>query len=95
MEVKLQEHTVTKQTQWGPVEKSLNQHKVFVNGMLAGYVGVTHFLPLCGFPQELVEKVAGECSKVLGKPVLCGEAPPSVNQLVSMLEANSGAAGED
>lgn len=95
MKITVEEHKVVKNTQWGPVEQSLGQHRVFVNGSHAGYVGVTHFLPLCGFPQELVEPVAAECSKLLGKPVQCGDAPPSVNQLVSMLEAASGADGED
>lgn len=95
MEVRCEEHTVTKNTDWGPVQKSLNQHRVFVNDRLAGYVGVTHFLPLCGFPQELVESVAAECSKLLNKPVLCGDAPPSVNQLVTMLETAGVADGED
>lgn len=95
MDVRVEEHTIPKNTEWGVVQKSLNQHKVFLNGKLCGYVGVTHFLPLCGFPQELVAEVAAECSKLLGKPVQCGDAPPSVNQLVSMMEAASGADGED
>lgn len=95
MNVRCEEHTVDKNTDWGVVKKSLNQHKVFLNDKLCGYVGVTHFLPLCGFPQELVKGVAAECSKLLGKPVQCGEAPPSVNQLVNMLEAAGVADGED
>ncbi len=46
MDVKLEEHVIDKETQWGIVKQSLDQHKVFVKNRLAGYVGKTHFLPL-------------------------------------------------
>lgn len=95
MNVRVEEHTIPKVTDWGVVQKSLNQHRVFLNDKLCGYVGVTHFLPLAGFPQELVAGVAAECSKLLNKNVQCGDAPPSINELVSMMEAAGVADGED
>lgn len=95
MNVTVREHTVDKNTTWGVVKQSLNQHMVFVNDNLAGYVGVTHFLPLCGFPKEMVADVAKQCSELLGKDVQCGDPPPSVNQLLNMLEQNDGVDGDD
>jgi hypothetical protein len=91
MKLLIKEHTVPKKTQWGTVEKSLNQHIVFIENdetkqmMQCGYVGATAFLPLAGFPQELCEEVAAECSKQLGKPVSAGQAPPSLNKLAEMI----------
>ena len=91
MKIELKEHTVPKKTQWGTVEKSLNQHIVLIENdetkemVQCGYVGTTAFLPLAGFPQELCAEVAAECAKHLGKPVLAGEAPPSLTKLAEMI----------
>jgi len=91
MKIELREHTVPKKTHWGTVEKSLNQHIVLIENdatkqmVQCGYVGETAFLPLSGFPQELCEAVAAECSKQLGKPVAAGVAPPSLTKLAEMI----------
>ena len=91
MKIELREHTVPKKTHWGTVEKSLNQHIVLIENdatkqmVQCGYVGETAFLPLSGFPQELCEAVANECSKQLGKPVAAGVAPPSLARLAEMI----------
>jgi hypothetical protein len=95
MKIELREHTVPKKTHWGTVEKSLNQHIVLIENdatkqmVQCGYVGETAFLPLAGFPQELCEKVAAECSKQLGKPVSAGEAPPSLTKLAEMIASQT------
>lgn len=91
MKIELIEHKVPKKTMFGTIQKSLNQHIVLIensdtNKMVqCGYVGATHFLPLSGFPQELCEEVAAECSKQLGKPVAAGEAPPSLDKIAEMI----------
>ena len=83
IDLKLEEHVVDKETQYGTVRRSLNQHKVYLlndeNGKYThcGFVGVTHFLPLSGFPPELLEDVTRECSRQLGREVLSGKPPLS------------------
>lgn len=90
MKVTVKEDTVVKETQWGPVTRSLNQHMVFVNGSLAGYVGKTSFLPLCGFPRELVDSVSAKCGELLGRQVLATEPPPSMEQLAVIVSGIEG-----
>lgn len=91
MKIELIEHKVPKKTNFGTVQKSLNQHIVLIENndtgkmVQCGYVGDTHFLPLSGFPQELCEEVAAECSKQLVKPVAAGEAPPSLEKIAQMI----------
>lgn len=93
MKIELKEHTVPKKTAWGTVQKSLNQHIVLIENdetkqmVQCGYVGATHFLPLSGFPQELCDLVASECTKILGKPVAAGIAPPSLDEIAEMIAA--------
>ena len=93
MKIELKEHTVPKKTAWGTVQKSLNQHIVLIENdetkqmVQCGYVGATHFLPLSGFPQELCDLVAAECTKILGKPVAAGIAPPSLDEIAEMIAA--------
>lgn len=90
MKIELIEQNVPKKTVWGTVEKSLNQHIVLIENdekkmVQCGYVGVNSFLPLSGFPQELCEEVAVECSKQLDRKVAAGIAPPSLTQLAMMI----------
>ena len=93
MKIEVREHTVPKKTLWGTVEKSLNQHIVLIENsdtgemVQCGYVGDTAFLPLSGFPQELCQDVADECTKLLGKPVAAGTAPPSLKQIAEMIQS--------
>lgn len=96
MKIQLQEHTCEKQTQWGAVTQSLNQHKVFIEtdeGKLAqcGYVGVKDFLPLCGFPKELVEPVRAECEKQLNRKLGSVDPPPSFTQIAEMIAVQQAA----
>lgn len=99
VEIKLQPHICKQKTQWGAVEKPLNQHIVSMKNaetgqfVQCGYVGDTAFLPLSGFPQELCEPVAAECAKQLGKPVAAGVAPPGLEELVAIV--SQGAGGDD
>ena len=101
MKIKLQPHVALTKTPWGIVEKSLNQDIVLMENsetgkmVQCGYVGDTHFLPLSGFPQELCDAVAAECSKQLGKPVAAGMAPPGLEELVAIINANAEATEED
>jgi len=96
MKIKLQPHVALTKTPWGIVEKSLNQDIVLMENsetgkmVQCGYVGDTHFLPLSGFPQELCDAVATECAKQLGKPVSAGLAPPGLEELVAIVNANAG-----
>lgn len=95
MELQLRPHISAEKTPWGMISRPLNQHIVLLknehNGefVQCGYVGDAAFLPLCGFPQELCEAVAAECSKQLQKPVSAGMAPPSLAEVVSFLNSGS------
>jgi hypothetical protein len=90
MELKLIEHVVPEATAWGVINKSLNQHIVMLKNedtgefVQCGYVGKTSFLPLSGFPQSACEQVASECSKILNRKVLAGNAPPGLEELAAM-----------
>jgi len=101
MKIQLVPHVALTKTPWGTVEKSLNQHIVLLENsetkkmVQCGYVGDTAFLPLSGFPQELCEAVAAECSKQLGKPVAAGIAPPGLEELVALVNANVDSEDED
>lgn len=101
MKVELHEHTVDQQTQWGTVKKSLNQHKVFLHNEEAdrmvhcGYVGTNAFLPLCGFPAELIEPVRVACEEHLGRSLLAADAPPTMAKVQAMIDGAAGAANAD
>jgi hypothetical protein len=101
MKIEVREHKVPKKTLWGTVEKSLNQYVVLIENeetkqfVQCGYVGETTFLPLSGFPQELCEEVASECSKLIGKHVAAGTAPPSLAELAKMLAPSEPVEQED
>jgi hypothetical protein len=100
MQIQLRPHVSPEKTPWGTVGKSLNQDIVLIQNqdtgefVQCGYVGDTHFLPLAGFPQELCDSVAAECSKKLGKPVSAGMAPPSLEELTEFLNSKADE-GED
>ena len=91
LEVTVTEQTVPKKTRWGTVEKTLNQHIVHVRNadtgkmVHAGYVGTTSFLPVSGFPNEMVDQVAKACSEQLGREVLATPAPPTLDQVAAMI----------
>lgn len=101
IKVEVREHTYPKRTPWGVVQKSLGQHIVLVENsetgqmIQAGYVGDTAFLPLAGFPKELVSEVTAECSKQLGKPLYGVEPPPTVDQVAEMLAASNKTTSDD
>lgn len=101
MEIRLVEQTADKTTSWGVIQKSLKQHVVMLlnedNGKFTqcGYVGTTHFLPLAGFPQELVDDVAALCSQQLNRDVQSGRAPLSYSQLAEKLEQHNAPDEED
>lgn len=95
LKVECKEHTVPKKTPWGTVEKSLDQHMVFVENsdtkqmIHAGYVGVKAFLPLAGFPKELVADVTAECEKILRRKLESVDPPPTIEQVAAMLAQDS------
>lgn len=100
--MRLEEQFVDKQTQAGTVKRSLNQHRVFVlndeTGKYThcGYVGVHAFLPLAGFPRELLEDVTEECRKQLGREQLgAGKPPLSYDQIQAAIEATQPTTDED
>lgn len=101
MQVELREHTVPKQTQWGTVQRSLNQHIVMIRNaetdkwMQCGYVGTTAFLPLAGFPNELVPDVARLCGEHLGRDVGYASAPPTMAEAQRMVDAAQGNTQDD
>lgn len=90
MKVSIQEHMVPKNTAWGPVQRSLGQHIVFleVDGVKkqCGYIGKTAFLPLSGFPRELVGEVTKQCSKLVGRDLTGSPPPPSMAELATIIE---------
>lgn len=99
MKIELKEHTVPKKTLWGTVQRSLNQHIVLIDVeqpdgtskmVQCGYVGATAFLPLCGFPVELVEPVTRECEKQLGRKLDSAAPPPSLRQIQQMVADANG-----
>ena len=86
MEVALEEHKVKKKTRWGSVERSLNQHIVYVvndagEKVQAGYIG-THkgakFCPLAGFPQELAKAVCDAIAEQRGGGTIKSAAAPAI-----------------
>lgn len=86
MKIELEEHKVPKQTRFATVMRSLNQHKVFIENeakemIHCGYIGVTHFLPLAGFPNELCAEVAELAGKKLNRTIGTIDAPPSIAQV--------------
>lgn len=92
VELQVVEHTVPKTTRWGTVQKSLNQHIVRIKNdeglfVHCGYVGVSDFLPLSGFPRELCEEVAAVCSKELNRKVGFQNPPPSITEINAMAAA--------
>lgn len=95
LKVECKEHTVPKATSWGTVERSLNQHMVFVENndtkqmVHAGYVGAKAFLPLAGFPKELVTQVTTECGKILNRKLESVDPPPSIDQVAEMLSQDT------
>ena len=101
MEIKLEEHTIPKQTRWGTVQRSLNQHIVSIKtdetaGWLhCGYVGMTAFLPLSGFPNELVPEVARLCGEHLRRDVAYVKAPPTMSEIQSVLDLDDTPDGDD
>jgi hypothetical protein len=91
MEVQLEEDVCKKKTAWGVVERSLGQHIVRIKNdegkfVHCGYVGEKAFLPLCGFPAELVDEVANACEKQLGRKLERTSPPPSLSQIAEMLK---------
>lgn len=101
MQVKVAEHTVPKVTRWGTVNRSLNQHLVWIKNddsdqwIHCGYVGTTAFLPLSGFPQELVPDVAAKCGELLGRDVSFVNAPPTMAEIQTALDSGSGGNNTD
>lgn len=51
----------------------------------AGYVGTRAFLPLAGFPKELVPQVTAECEKILKRNLESVDPPPTIDQVAEML----------
>ena len=91
VEVKVEEQFVPKQTRWGTVQKSLNQHIVKIKNddgqfMHIGYVGVKAFLPLAGVPEELVEPVTQACEKELGRKLERVAPPLSFAQIQQIIQ---------
>lgn len=91
MNIKLEEHKVPKQTRFATVMRSLNQHKVFIENeakemVHCGYIGVTHFLPLSGFPSELCAEVAEQAGKILNRTIGTVEPPPSITKINELAE---------
>lgn len=89
MELRIEEHVLLKQTDFGPVEKKLNQHKVFLKNTAGewrhvGYVGTRAFLPLSGFPPELVASVSDACAKELGRKLESVSPPPSKREIEAL-----------
>ena len=93
VDIRLEEHTVPKETPHGTVQRSLNQHKVYIlndeTGKYThcGFVGVHAFLPLAGFPRELLEDVTEECKKQLGRELFAGKPPLSARQLQEKIDS--------
>lgn len=96
MKVDCTEMFVPKKTIYGTVQRSLNQHKVWVfnddTGRMVhcGYVGVSAFLPLSGFPKELLEDVTRECEEILGRKLTAEQPPPSQSQIDLMMSMANG-----
>ncbi len=91
IEVQVEEQKCKKETAWGVVERSLSQHVVRVKNekgefVQCGYVGVKAFLPLAGFPVELVNEVADACEKLLDRKLDRVAPPPSLKQIAEMLK---------
>lgn len=101
MKIKVTEHKVPKRTRWGTVEKSLNQHYVHMQNpdsgewIHCGYVGQTAFLPLAGFPVELVEGVQAKCSELLDRKLTSAAPPPTMAQVQAALDSASPASDDD
>lgn len=95
LEVKLERHTGIKETPYGPVVQDMNQDKVYVlndeTGKFThcGFVGVHAFLPLCGFPQELVEAVTAECERQLGRPLSRGDVPLTFQEIQDVVSGDT------
>lgn len=90
--LKLIEHVVEKKTTWGTVKRSLNQHIVMIADddgryIQCGYVGTTAFLPLCGFPRELVADVAAQCSEILGREITGANPPPTLREAAEIVRS--------
>lgn len=91
IEVKVEEQKCKQETAWGVIEKSLNQHIVSVKNekgdfVHCGYVGTKSFLPLSGFPAELVEDVCKACEEKLGRELDRIAPPPSLSQIAEMMK---------
>lgn len=89
IEVQVEEQKCKKETAWGVVERSLGQHIVRIKNeegkfVHCGYVGTKAFLPLSGFPAELVEDVCKACEKELGRTLERVAPPPSLKQIAEM-----------
>lgn len=100
MRITIKEHTIPEQTHWGTVNKSLNQHIVSmeVDGIekQCGYVSSTNvFMPLCGFPAELVDIVATKCTEALGVTVTSTPPPPSIAQVQAIIDAHKSSSATD
>lgn len=95
VQIRLDRHTATKVTRYGSVEQDLGQDKVFIlndeTGKYThcGYVGPFAFLPLCGFPKELVETVTQKCSAEVGRELYAGKVPLSYAQMQEILKSRA------
>jgi hypothetical protein len=85
IEVMLEHFTVPKRTQFGTIEKSTGQDKVYAKNELGiwkpvGYVSHSAkvFTGLVDFPKELGEIVAAECSKLRKETIRFAGAPDSI-----------------
>jgi hypothetical protein len=92
LKIEFKEHTVAKSTRFGTVQRSLNQHLVYIENdakemVHCGYIGDTAFLPLSGFPNELSKEVADAATAKFGRPIGTVEAPLSIAQ-INALAAN-------
>ena len=85
LEVRCDDFVITKPTQFGPIERSTGQDKVYVKNETGiwkhvGYLShaVWVFTGLVDFPQELGVAVAQECTKIKKRPIRFGGAPESI-----------------
>jgi len=96
LEVRCDDFVITKPTQFGPIERSTGQDKVYVKNVkgiwkhvgyishtvwvFTGLVGVWKELGIAG-AQELGIAIAQECTKIKKRPVRFGGAPESIVEL--------------
>lgn len=89
VEVLLEHFMVPKKTQFGTVQRSTCQDKVYIKNDAGvwkhcGYLGHAsmHFAPLVGVPQELVEPIRAECERQKQKAVVGIDSIPLEDPVV-------------